>query len=87
MTTDRYGNLQAVSSGLQTQGSILQFAGAGVAALSVVGGYFWGLPFGAALVALGIVLGMGMYVSGTFIAAAGEAMLALADIAMNTRKL
>jgi hypothetical protein len=34
----------------------------------------------------GIIMGVGMYVMGTMVAAMGEGLLALADIATNTKR-
>jgi hypothetical protein len=45
-----------------------------------------GLPFGLGLVVAGLVCGIGLYMSGVFMAAAGEALLAVADIAVNTTR-
>jgi hypothetical protein len=84
--SDRYENLLAVSSSLQSQGGVLKVLGLVAVCAASAAGYWWGLPFGVAIVGLGVVLGVGMYVGGTFMAAAGEGLLALADIAKNTAK-
>ena len=85
--SDRYDNLISVSSGLQTQGGVLKIIGMITAGSGCMGGFFMRESFGMALVAVvaGIVFGVGFYVAGTFVAAAGEALLALSDIAVNTK--
>lgn len=80
----RYGNLLAVSGSLRSYGGTLQFLGIIVAIASLFAGYYAGLPFGVAVVVAGIVLAIGLHAMGTFIAATGEGLLAVADIATNT---
>jgi hypothetical protein len=46
-----------------------------------------GLPFGVGTVAFGIIMGVGMYVMGTMVAAMWEGLLALSDIATNTKRV
>jgi hypothetical protein len=82
----RYDNLTTVSSGLQAQGSVMKVIGLITVCGASVGGYHEGLPFGVLIVGFGILAGVGMYVGGTFMAAAGEGLLALADIAKNTTR-
>ncbi len=79
----RYGNLLDISSAMQTQGGILKFLGLLTAVGGSVGGYFTVGLFG---LAIAIPAGITFYVFGTFTAAAGEAMMALADIATNTER-
>jgi len=85
--SDRYDNLLAVSAGLQTQGSILKIVGMITFGGGGIAGYWWGLPFGVGIVALGVIMGVGMYVMGTMVAAMGEGLLALSDIAVNTKRV
>jgi hypothetical protein len=46
-----------------------------------------GIPFPRHMTdVFGIIMGVGMYVMGTMVAAMGEGLLALADIATNTKR-
>jgi hypothetical protein len=81
----RYANLFAVSSSLRTYGATLKVLGIIVALMATLGGVYTGMPSFFVCIIVGVVVGIGLHVTGTFIAAAGEGLLAVADIALNTR--
>jgi hypothetical protein len=81
----RYANLFAVSSSLRAYGATLKVLGIIVAIMAALGGFYAGVPWLFACIIVGVVVGIGLHVTGTFIAAAGEGLLAVADIALNTR--
>lgn len=83
----RYTNLEQVARSLQTQGTILKSVGAlllGLAAVGLVVMLMGERGFWTLSVVAGTVLGASSYVSGVLIAAIGEALLALRDIAQNS---
>jgi hypothetical protein len=85
--SDRYDNLLSVSSGLQTQGGVLKVIGLIPVIAAFVGAYLMRDSPGFAAVAfvVGLALGVGLYALGTLVAAMGEGLMALADIAVNTK--
>lgn len=84
---ERYKNLVSVSKSLSSAGNILQI----VAVVVVLGALNGALiaysssPTLALALAAGASLGVPMYALGVITAACGEALLALRDIAVNTR--
>ena len=79
-----YGNLTGVAGALRLYGRALKIVAIAVAVLGV--GYrIYDGDFGANIfVALGLVSGLFLHAAGTMVAAFGEALLALADIATQT---
>ncbi len=86
----RYTNLLDVSGSLRAYGGFLKVLGwlvgvvgvlGGLTAMEKVGGY------ALVIAVLGIVGGITLHATGTVIAAIGESLLALADIATNTGKM
>ena len=81
----RYENLLAVSSSLGIYGAILKGLGILFGVGAIFGAYeAGGVEFGVVIVGGGIFSGLALYTMGLFLAAGGEALLALADIATNT---
>ena len=86
---DRYANLDAVSATLRTQGKLLKVVGLVGVGVAVLGALMEGSnsPGLAVAVAVAGVCGGGvLYAAGLLIAAGGEVLLALGDIARNTAK-
>lgn len=87
LTEARYKNLAGVGDGLSTWGGILKVLGfvifgAGVLGIVVgLGTTGWIVGVGA----LGLLVGIIVAVLGMLVAAVGEALLAIRDIAVNTR--
>jgi hypothetical protein len=88
-TARRYENLLAVSGSISAYGRAIKILGLVMGAGGLIGGVVglassnaWG--FGLAI--LGVFLGLVLHASGTVIAAMGEGLLALADIATNTAR-
>jgi hypothetical protein len=85
-----YGSLRAVSAALRAYGRTLQWIAWAVGAAGGVAGLGLGTSnvsaVGAVLVvAMGVGMAVGLHALGMLIAAAGEALEALADIAVHTR--
>lgn len=87
----RYANLLDVSGSLRAYGALLKVLGWVVASLGLLGGFVAADKLGGAgaliVVLFTFVTGVILHVAGTFIAAMGESLLALADIATNTGKM
>ncbi len=83
---DRYKNLLAVSESLRTYGGLLKVFGWIVGGVAILVALVFYSEGGMKLVAAltGLLFAVALHVAGTFIAAAGEGLLALADIATNT---
>ena len=89
----RYPNLVHAGANVTSSGSLLSTFGILVGVVGVLGGGFMvvnggssALP-GIAVGGFGIVGGIVVYGFGVFLSAAGEAALALADIALNTERI
>jgi hypothetical protein len=86
----RYDNLTAVSAALRGYGGILKIGGwiigigGGVAGAAVAGGHNGSALIGVPLLVLALAAGLAVHAMGTTIAALGEGLLALSDIALNT---
>lgn len=89
-TPTRYANLHSVSESLRSYGTFLKFLGVLAGVGGVIGGYMASGKLGVLalglVMAIGIVAGVALHATGTFIAAMGEGLLALADIATNTAR-
>jgi hypothetical protein len=86
---DRYANLDAVSATLRTQGKVLKvigLAGGGVALLGALMEASNSAGLAVAVAVAGVCGGGILYAAGLLIAAGGEVLLALGDIARNTAK-
>jgi hypothetical protein len=81
---DRYKNLLAVSESLRTYGGLLKVLAGVVVVGSLLAGWSAGGAWVAALFIGGVGFGLVLYATGLLIAAMGEGLLALADIATNT---
>jgi hypothetical protein len=81
----RYKNLHAVSGMLRSYGEALKLIAWLLGGLGLLGALFADGAL-AKIMALtaGLLVGLSLHVTGTFIAAMGEGLLALADIALNT---
>jgi hypothetical protein len=84
---DRNSNLLSASRMLCRYGDALKLVGIAIAAVGVLGAVFAdGLAWKLMSLAIAFLAGLTMHVTGTFIAATGEGLLALADIAENTAR-
>lgn len=79
----RYANLSAVSSALRTYGSVLKALAFVVAAC---GSMFIASRNGWLVMVGGVVVAVSLFGGGVLFAALGESLLALGDIATNTRR-
>ena len=84
VSMNRYANLLTVSNSMRGYGGLLKILGILTAVLGVFGGLNIGGVSGVACALLGGVAGISIHCAGVLVAAFGESMLALADIAQNT---
>lgn len=85
-TEARYKNLAGVGAALTTWGGILKVLAVVIFGAGVLGVIFgFGEPWIAGVGVMGVLAGVIVAVLGMLIAAVGEALLALKDIAVNTR--
>jgi len=81
----RYKNLHTVSGSLRAYGGIVKGVGIVLGIAGVGGGFtIHQTAIGLVVIGAGIFLGVFLHATGTVIAAMGEGLLALADIATNT---
>ncbi len=81
-----YNDLKSAAESLKTQAAVAKFLGFALVVGSVLGGMSVGAPFGYALVLVGVMAWAALHVAGVFIGATGDAMAALREIALNTRR-
>ena len=83
----RYANLTSVGDSLKTNGIIVKAVGLVAAAAGVFGGIQVGGGMGIAVGVAAVVGGLLLHSVGTLIAAAGEGLLAVKDVAEHTARL
>jgi hypothetical protein len=85
----RYDNLVNVSGALQSYGMAVKYLAAVALVVGVIGGFAGSnnTGFAVAIVFAAVLAAVSLYAAGLMIAAMGEGLLALADIATNTGKM